>query len=35
MVWCIDERDVLDEVDSIGERLGRSLSSLGVVRLHA
>lgn len=29
------ERNVLDEVDGIGQRLGRSLSSLGVVRLHA
>ena len=27
--------DVLDEVDGIGKGLGRSLSSLGVVRLHA
>lgn len=25
----------LDKVDSVGQRLGRSLSSLGVVRLHA
>jgi hypothetical protein len=29
------KRNVLDEVDGIGQRLGRSLSSLGVVRLHA
>lgn len=28
-------KDVLDEVDGIGKVLGRSLSSLGVVRLHA
>jgi hypothetical protein len=27
--------DLLDEVDEIGKGLGRSLSSLGVVRLHA
>jgi len=27
--------DILDEVDGIGKGLGRSLSSLGVVGLHA
>jgi len=31
----ICEIDILDEVDGVGKGLGRSLSSLGVVGLHA
>ena len=35
VVLDMGKMDILDEVDGIGKGLGRSLSSLGVVGLHA